>query len=86
MRKTREILRLKWLLGRSHREIKAATGVGLGTISDTVARATTAQLDWTESAQLDDAGLEARLYPRWPQRAARCPSRPISTSSSVGPA
>jgi hypothetical protein len=27
MRKTREILRLKWVLGRSHREITRALGV-----------------------------------------------------------
>ena len=34
MRKIREILRLKWVLGRSHREIARATGVGVGTVSE----------------------------------------------------
>jgi DNA-directed RNA polymerase specialized sigma24 family protein len=38
MRKTREILRLKWLLRRSHREIQRAVGVDLGTVSDATRR------------------------------------------------
>jgi hypothetical protein len=46
IRKIREILRLKWVLGRSHREIKGAAGVGLATVTDTIARATAAHLDW----------------------------------------
>ncbi len=71
MRKTREILRLKWLLARSHREIQRATGAGLGTISDTATRATAAQLDWGAVEQLSDDALEARLYP--PAPAARRP-------------
>jgi transposase len=71
MRKTREILRLKWLLKRSHREIRIATGAGLGTISDAATRATAAQLDWTTVEQLSDDELEARLYP--PAAAQRRP-------------
>lgn len=63
MRKTREILRLKWLLKRSHREIQRATGVSLGTISDAATRAAAAQLDWSAVEQLSDDELEARLYP-----------------------
>ena len=39
MRKTREILRLKWVLGRSHREITNTLAVGLGTITQVVMRA-----------------------------------------------
>ena len=57
MRKSREILRLKWLLARSHREIQRATGAGLGTISDTATRATAAQLDWSSVEQLSDDAL-----------------------------
>jgi transposase len=63
MRKTREILRLKWLLKRSHREIQQATGAGLGTVSDTATRAAAAKLDWAAVEQLSDDELEARLYP-----------------------
>jgi len=71
MRKTREILRLKWLLQRSHREIQRATGAGLGTISDTATRAAAAQLDWAAVERLDDDALESRLYP--PSLTARRP-------------
>jgi hypothetical protein len=71
MRKTREILRLKWLLERSHREIRQATGAGLGTISDTATRAAAARLDWAAVEQLGDDELEARLYP--PMALARRP-------------
>ena len=34
MRKTREILRLKWQQGRTHREIARALAIGSGTPSD----------------------------------------------------
>lgn len=71
MRKTREILRLKWVLGRSHREIKRAAGVGLATVTDTLARATTAQLDWPAVEALGDDELEHRLYPKSAAAAAR---------------
>jgi hypothetical protein len=38
MRKTREILRLKWQQRRSHREIATALSIGAGTPSDVAAR------------------------------------------------
>jgi hypothetical protein len=82
MRKTREILRLKWLLQRCQREIRQATGAGLGTISDTATRATAARLDWPTIEQLGDAELEARLYPSVATgRGDRCPTRRTSMSS-----
>ena len=33
MRQIREILRQKWTLGRSHREVAERLGIGLGTVS-----------------------------------------------------
>lgn len=33
MRKIREILRYKWSLGRSHREVAASLGVSVGAVS-----------------------------------------------------
>jgi transposase len=33
MRQIREVLRQKWVLGRSHREVAESLRVGLGTIS-----------------------------------------------------
>jgi transposase len=62
MRKTREILRQKWCLGRSHREVARSLGKGLGTISATVQRAEAAGLDWESVAALSDEALDARMY------------------------
>ncbi len=33
MRQIREILRQKWTLGRTHRQVAAGLGIGLGTVS-----------------------------------------------------
>lgn len=44
MRKTQEILRLKWQQCRSHRAVVKALGVGLGTVSELVGRARRAGL------------------------------------------
>jgi len=79
MRKTREILRLKWVLKRSHREIKRAAGVGLATVSDTIARATAAHLDWPAIDALSDDELEHRLYPK----AAAAAERPLPDPATL---
>lgn len=62
MSKTREILRLRWDLGRSVREASRATGASLGVVSRTECRARKAGLDWTGVEVLDDEQLERRLY------------------------
>jgi transposase len=62
MRKTREILRQKWELGRTHREVAASVGLSLGAVALTVGRATGAGLDWAVAQTLSDAALEERLY------------------------
>jgi transposase len=64
MRKAKEILRQKWLLGRSHRAIAASAGVGVGSVSEVAGRAHAAGLaTWDAIDALDEAALEARLYP-----------------------
>ena len=64
MRKTREILRLKWVHARSHREIAHALHVGVGTTSQVVARAKRAQITgWPDVEALSDEELEARMHP-----------------------
>src|SRR5574337_692049 len=64
MRKTKEILRLKWHLGRSHREIAAALAIGVGTPSEIVARAKRANItSWAAAEALTDDELDAKLYP-----------------------
>jgi transposase len=63
MRKLREILRLKHEAGRPHREIAKACAVGVGTVSEYVQRACAAGLSWPLPLELDDAALEAKLFP-----------------------
>ena len=62
MRTIREILRHKWVLGRSHREVAASLGVSVGAVSAAEQRAREAGLDWATVETLNDAALEARLY------------------------
>ena len=64
MRRLREILRLKYEAGRTHRAIAQACTVGLGTVSAVLARASAAGLTWPLPEGLDDATLEARLFAR----------------------
>jgi len=63
MRQLREILRLKYEKGLSHRAIARACGVGLGTVGDYVGRAKRAGLSWPLAAELEEAALEAKLFP-----------------------
>ena len=62
MRRIREVLRLKYEGGLGHRAIAQACGVGVGTVSEYAGRARSAGLSWPLPPELDDAGLEARLF------------------------
>ena len=63
MHKTREILRQKWCLSRSHREVARSQGVSVGTVSATLRRAQEAGVsDWAAVESLSEADLGARLY------------------------
>ena len=58
MHKAREILRQKWELGRTHREIAASVGQSLGVVAGTLGRAKAAGLDRAgPSVCLEDAIL-----------------------------
>ena len=46
MRKIRELLRLKYELGRSHRDIATSLGIANSTVSDYVRRASAAGFSW----------------------------------------
>ena len=76
MRKTREILRLKWLR-RSHREITRALGVSLGTVSEAASRARPRGLDW-------EAVAAARRR-RSSRRGCTHPRSPTSRGRAAGP-
>ncbi len=64
MRKIREILRLKWEVGLSHRAIARSCSVGLGTVSLYLKRAREAGLSWPLPEALDETALEAQVLRR----------------------
>ena len=64
MRKIREVLRLKHEQGLSHQAVAQACAVGVGTVNRYLQRAAQRGLVWPLPAELDDATIEARLFPR----------------------
>lgn len=66
MRKTREILRQKWVLERSHREVATSVGLSVGAVAGTLKRAAEAQLDRPTLDAMSDEALESLLYPAKP--------------------
>ena len=63
MRKTREILRLRLGEDRKQREVTFACGVSQSTVNDYILRAYLAGLSWPLPAEMDDATLEAKMFP-----------------------
>jgi len=63
MRQLRQILRLKHEKGLSQRAIAQACSVGVGTVCEYLGRAAKAELSWPLPAEMDDAALEAKLFP-----------------------
>ena len=79
MIKTKEILRPKWVLGRSHREVAYSVGVSAGVVAATLTRASKAELtEWSRVESLDDAALEKQLYGRKLE-----PTRPLPDCAYV---
>lgn len=62
MRKTREILELRWAQGRSVRETAESLRISTGVVSKMVTRAKKAGLTWPKVQELNDAALERVLY------------------------
>lgn len=63
MRKIRETLHLALGAKLPYRKIATSLGIGYGSVAEVVKRATAAGLGWPLPDDLDDAQLEARLYP-----------------------
>lgn len=72
MRKVKEILRLKWEVGLSARQIAHSLSVSHSTVLDMLRRAERAGLVWPVP-DLDDATLESTLYPGNPEPARKRP-------------
>ena len=89
MRKIRDILRLKWVAHRSHREVARSLGVSAGTVAAAVGRARARALTWETVEALSDDALERLLFGLPPAAIAGgvAPSRTWRgcTKSSAGP-
>ncbi|MBX3245773.1 MAG: IS21 family transposase [Myxococcales bacterium] len=68
MRKTKEILRLRWQQGLSVRDTSKSVGVSTGVIDKTVCRARSAGLTWEAIEGLEEDELEVRLYGTGPKK------------------
>lgn len=66
MRKVREVLRLKWEIGLSHRDVARSLGISHSTVIEYLRRAREAGLSWPLPEEMDDARLEALLFPASP--------------------
>jgi transposase len=64
MRKILEVLRLRFESNLSHERISAATRISKGAVTNYLARAKTAGMVWPLAASVDEAQLEALLFPR----------------------
>ena len=59
----RDIIRLRFDLGLTHRQIASSTGVARGTVANVLKRVTEAGLGhWPLPKDLDETALRARLY------------------------
>ncbi|MHB8404386.1 MAG: hypothetical protein ACYDCJ_03080 [Gammaproteobacteria bacterium] len=63
MRKIREILRLHQEQGLRTRQIATSVGCALSTVQEGLRQAEATGLGWPLPAELDEAALQARLYP-----------------------
>jgi transposase len=70
MRQVYEVLRLKWGAGLSERQIAQSLGLSRPTVNNYVQRAHAAGLSWPLPDSLDEAALEARLFPPPPPKGA----------------
>ena len=75
MRKIREVLRLRFAQGLSQRAIGVSVRLSTGAVNTYLSRARLAGLSWPLPDGLDDAGLEALLYPPPPDVATE--RRPV---------
>jgi transposase len=76
MRKFKELMRLKFEAGLTHRQIARSLGMGAGTVSRYVHHLQAVGLRWPLPAQLSDADIERRLFPEPAVRPRRAKQQP----------
>lgn len=62
MRSVREVLRQKWVLKKSHREVARSLGISAGYVGGIMVRVASLQLDWAQVQAMTEEALEERLY------------------------
>jgi len=64
MRKIKEVMRLRFEQGLSHRAIGQGCGIGITTVREYIMRAKAAGLSWPLPEEMDDGALEGLLFRR----------------------
>ena len=64
MRKAKEILRMKWKMGFSDRQVAASLRISHSTVGDYVKRAEQADLDWAQVEKMGETELKSKLFPQ----------------------
>jgi len=75
MRKSKEILRMKWKMGFSDRQVAASLRIAHSTVGDYVKRAEKAGLDWAQVEKLGEIELKNKLFPQ--KKKAKPNQRPL---------
>ena len=76
MRKFKELMRLKFEAGLTHRQIARSLGMGAGTVSRYIHHLQAVGLRWPLPAELSDADIERRLFPEPAVRPRRAKQQP----------
>ena len=76
MRKIKDVLRLRFEVGLSQRQIARSCGLGKTTVIECLRRFEQSGLLWPAAAELDEATLERTLYPPPPGVATDCRALP----------
>jgi transposase len=81
LRKIKEILRLKWGLGLSARQVAASLRISHSTVGEYLKRAEQAGLDWAQVESMSEAAITEQLFP--PKKANRTRAEPDWTQVDI---
>jgi transposase len=73
MRSVKEVLRQKWVLKKSHREVARSLGISAGAVGSVMVRVAELELSWEAVKELSEEELELRLYGPRPAPGAQRP-------------
>jgi len=73
LRKIKEILRMKWVLGLSDRQVAASLNIAHSTVGEYLKRAERAGLNWEQVQALEETELKTRMFPAKPSGTKKRP-------------